>query len=430
MSRVLAILLLLVPSTASAQEQPRDYPPPPWHLVDLWWDVGEDRTFESYSIDVTLSDDVPADVNLYIAPVGLGHLSKTPFYGGIQTQADGYTKADRRLRKIGRGLLMSMWGERDHDAIRPSIGGLCQSSGHEGDFVSVRRPYEWSKGTYTYKIVHMDRETIGDNKYTWVGAFLYSHEKDENVFIGALRFPGEELMLARQIASFVEIYGRAIAVERIPKLTVTFGNLHVNGEPIERPAVSAIYPKGVPDYADAQADEEGNVVIRVGEAVEDRTRREVKLVALTEHDPMIEAAPVKPDSYVKVNAEEGRTFVEIASQTGIDRTTLTAQGAAWPKPIIVRLHLKGLESFQVSNGQVTWEVAVSSTEAHESRVSLREGDAEEALDETSPYWATARIVGGTERVPLEGGYFEVELPAKLFENNPDQITLRWIDFYR
>ena len=63
---------------------------------------------------------MPASVNLYIAPIGLGHLNKTPFYGGIQTQADGYQKKDRRLRKIGPGYLMSMWGQRGHDAIRPS----------------------------------------------------------------------------------------------------------------------------------------------------------------------------------------------------------------------------------------------------------------------------------------------------------------------
>jgi hypothetical protein len=37
-------------------------------------------------VDVTISADVPSTVNLYISPIGLGHLSKTPFYGGIQTQ--------------------------------------------------------------------------------------------------------------------------------------------------------------------------------------------------------------------------------------------------------------------------------------------------------------------------------------------------------
>jgi len=54
----------------------------PLALVDIWWDVGKDTPFESYGIDVDISDDVPSSVNLYISPIGLGHLSKTPFYGG------------------------------------------------------------------------------------------------------------------------------------------------------------------------------------------------------------------------------------------------------------------------------------------------------------------------------------------------------------
>ena len=35
--------------------------------------------FESLAVDVTISDDVPSSVNLYISPIGLGHLSNTPF---------------------------------------------------------------------------------------------------------------------------------------------------------------------------------------------------------------------------------------------------------------------------------------------------------------------------------------------------------------
>lgn len=297
MRRGLIVLLVLMSTTAASvlaqegqkpgqrqetderQNKPeRQYSRMPWHLIDLWWDLGADVPFESYSIDATFSEDVPSTTNLYVAPVGLGHLSKTPFYGGIQTQADGNTKADKRLRKIGPGFLMSMWGERSLDAIRPAQGGLCQSSGHEGDFVSVRRPYEWKKGTYTYRVVKMDKEIVEGKPTTWVGAFVYSHERDENIFVGALRFPGEQLTLSRKIASFVEIYGARIPVEQIPKLNVTFGNIKVNGEPRPSPPVDAIYPKGVPDFADASW-KDNTVVIQVGSEVENRTERRVRLKA-------------------------------------------------------------------------------------------------------------------------------------------------------
>ena len=100
--------LVLFAATVSkpllAQESPqkeKKYAPMPWHLVDTWWDIGKETVFESLAVDVTISSDVPANVNLYIAPIGLGHLDKTPFYGGIQTQSDGNTRSDPKLRRIG-----------------------------------------------------------------------------------------------------------------------------------------------------------------------------------------------------------------------------------------------------------------------------------------------------------------------------------------
>ncbi len=73
--------LLAVPALAADQPQK----PSPWHLVDIWWNTGQDRAFESYGIDVKISDDVPSSVRLYIAPVGIASLGGTKFYGGIQT---------------------------------------------------------------------------------------------------------------------------------------------------------------------------------------------------------------------------------------------------------------------------------------------------------------------------------------------------------
>lgn len=272
---ILCAILALGPLALAADET--QYRAMPWHLVDTWWDIGTDREFESYSVEVSISDEVPADVSLYIAPIGLGKLSGIAFYGGIQTRTDGHTRTDKRLRVIGPGLLFSMWGERSLEAIRPADGGLCQSSGHEGDFVSVRRPYTWTKGTYTYRLVKMDREVRDGQPYTWVGSFLFNHQTDENIFIGALRFKGEKLVLGKSLANFVEIYGKQRPVADIPKLTVTFGNLKVNGEAIANATARAIYPKGVPDYADAKA-VDGKLVITVGTPVENRAARDVWVI--------------------------------------------------------------------------------------------------------------------------------------------------------
>jgi Ca2+-binding EF-hand superfamily protein len=74
----------------------------------------------------------------------------------------------------------------------------------------------------------------------------------------------------------VEVYGRRIPVTEIPKVTVTFGNLKINGRAAGVRAVQAVYPKGVPDYADAKL-KDGSVIIEVGEPVEARTDRRVQL---------------------------------------------------------------------------------------------------------------------------------------------------------
>lgn len=76
----------------------------------------------------------------------------------------------------------------------------------------------------------MDKEVIDSQSYAWVGAFVYSHEKDENVFFGALRFKAEDLVLSRKVASFIEIYGPCVPVSEIPAVTVSFGNLRTNGK--------------------------------------------------------------------------------------------------------------------------------------------------------------------------------------------------------
>ena len=73
---------------------------------------------------------------------------------------------------------------------------------------------------------------------------------------------------------------------------------------------------------------------------------------------------------------------------------------------------------------------MSSTGDNASRVSLRTGKEETAIDEKDPYYTEVRIVGGIGKIPLKNGYFEVPLPARLFEGNPQEISLRWIDFHR
>jgi hypothetical protein len=77
--RLVGCLAILVSATfpslgAEPLSAEQDSPPPPWHLVDLWWDLGQEQPFESYSIDVEIRDDVPPPKNLYIASIPVAEI--------------------------------------------------------------------------------------------------------------------------------------------------------------------------------------------------------------------------------------------------------------------------------------------------------------------------------------------------------------------
>ena len=95
--------------------------------------------------------------------------------------------------------------------------------------------------------------------------------------------------------------------------------------------------------------------------------------------------------------------------------------------VALHVHLKGLESFRVSNGKVTLHAAVSSQEKSKVRV-WQDGKEDAPLDEQRRFWLDIRRVGSSDAE--HSAYFEVLLPGAVFADNPRSITLSWIDFYR
>jgi hypothetical protein len=49
----------------------------------------------------------------------------------------------------------------------------------------------------------------------------------------------------------------------------------------------------------------------------------------------------------------------IKSPFGISQAVIQREAERWPDTVVLRLHLKGLESFRASNGKVTVDAAVS-----------------------------------------------------------------------
>jgi hypothetical protein len=140
----------------------------------------------------------------------------------------------------------------------------------------------------------------------------------------------------------------------------------------------------------------------------------------------------RDDDKAEVKVEMGKATVLIHSPFGISEAVITRSGEDWPDVVAMRLKLKGLENLKIANGKVTLEAAVSSQNG-KSRLWM-DGKEGLPLNSKNPFWMEIRMIGKdgkpVKTIPLKDGYFEIQLPKALLEDNPKSITVNWIDFYR
>lgn len=154
--------------------------------------------------------------------------------------------------------------------------------------------------------------------------------------------------------------------------------------------------------------------------------------AKADENPPFKIATKRENDRVEVKTEKDKVVFSVHSPFGISKAVIERAGEKWPNAVVLRLYLKGLEDFSVSNNTVKLEASVSS---QDGKVRLWKDDKEDTpLDAQSPYWTEIQMVGSdckpAKTIPLKDGYFEMQLPKAFFEGNPKSITLNWIDFYR
>jgi len=247
----------------------------PWHVANIWWDFQKPTEhFESLEIDVTIDRDVPATYNLYVSPCGLAQINKLDFYGGLQSNINGWRNATNHTRvHPGKGAIFSRWSSDKktplslEHARTAGPDGLVESAGYEGEFASVRRPMAWTKGTYTYRISKNATEITEGRTNTWFTCSVKDGQGEARE-IGSLRFEGADFTYWARHSAFVEVYStEKIPRSGIPKVNVTFGWPRVNGQKPALKRAHAYYPSKTgpasPDCAWIKADGE-KVRVEVG----------------------------------------------------------------------------------------------------------------------------------------------------------------------
>ncbi len=281
-----ALAVAATPADPCAQPSPEEMartagvtlPRRPWHVANVWWHLEKPvEKFASLEVDVTVDRDVPETYNLYVSPCGSSKINGLMFYGGLQTNINGWPDKESRTRvHPGRGAIFSRWSADKKtpiglDHVRPAAADcLVESAGYEGEFASVRRQVAWKAGTYTWGVYKGETVDRGGKPATWFTCRVRDHAGGPAVDVGGLLFEGAEFTFADRHSAFVEVYATAkIPKSGIPKVAVSFGRPRLNGEKAALKKVSAYYPdpaKGVPgspDCATVRADGE-KCVVEVG----------------------------------------------------------------------------------------------------------------------------------------------------------------------
>jgi len=120
---------------------------------------------------------------------------------------------------------------------------------------------------------------------------------------------------------------------------------------------------------------------------------------------------------IKVSHQESTTIFNVTDKFGIGGGVIKLATGKWPKKVLVRLHLAGLEGFGLTIGKKVLtrsDLKVRMLDAKGKPLPGRY-----LLKSTGPN-ASKRIAG----------YYEVELPATLLTAAVKEIKLSWVDFYR
>ena len=144
----------------------------------------------------------------------------------------------------------------------------------------------------------------------------------------------------------------------------------------------------------------------------------------------------KSGDEIIVSPEGNLTVLDLHSKSGIGQAEISSVDGKWQRPLIIRLHLRGLESLRVNNREFTIATSVLSRPPYRQlcEVFPVAGQKGFPVEEVDPFWIPLRIANRKEQgrrvIPLEEGYFEVTLPDVLLEGNPETLFIQWIDFFR
>ena len=227
-------------------------------MVYAWWNWQREERFDEITVEFEIHNDIElSGKNGIYFMTCFGDVNGIQYYYGLQT--------DLHQPELGgqdKGLIFSRWETRDLSNAKVPLEGWTQSSGHEGDFIGVRRSYDWSRGSYQTRMAP-DGDDDGGR---WYGLWITDLEANEETWIGSLKFPftNSDALLGPTCYNTVEIYGSPTRPVDVPNWKVTLDPPRGDGKPghVTRDGFSPFtggYRNAILKY-----NEEGQLVYEVG----------------------------------------------------------------------------------------------------------------------------------------------------------------------
>jgi polyhydroxybutyrate depolymerase len=310
----------------------------PSGLAYVWWDF-ETADFEDFQIDLDLHNDPAPQESRPGAPnpglylqVYQGHIGDVGFYLGLQT--DVYRP---KLGGQGKGLIFSRWKTRDVADARATADGWIESSGHEGDFIGIRRKYAWGKGKYRLRLTALDEDAQG----VWYGFFILDYGTNREDYCGAIRFPKDSKSeqprprIKNGGGTWLEVYSHAKSLDDIPFWHVTVDGCYANQRQISAKKASSDYSQKIPN-ADVHFDpRNGTTHFRIGKGADRAHAKTRHVFAAPRENSKAEVQRLEPGDHTRtlqIGEAERKYLVHVPARKDPEQ----------PAPVVLALHGAGM----------------------------------------------------------------------------------------
>ena len=142
---------------------------------------------ESVTMDFTIREDPGhfSEDHALVMAFGWSSIGDIKVGFGIRTDLDDPDTDGSE----GKGIVFNRWDTHDKTLANPTDDGWVVTGTILGDFISIRKPYDWGVGDYTVRIAHDGSQNDADGR--WFGMWITDSGGVET-YMGSLKFPFDD----------------------------------------------------------------------------------------------------------------------------------------------------------------------------------------------------------------------------------------------